>query len=78
VRWYAPRPYAVMSKVGYFEPAISTTVSMLPTDSASRIQGVCFGDEEAMAVELGTSTSADRDRQTGQLQCTIERPPRWH
>jgi hypothetical protein len=40
-----------------------------------RIKGVCFRDEEAMAVELGASAGADRDRQTEQLQCTIERPP---
>ena len=42
---------------------------------ADRIEGVCFGDEEAMAVPLGASAGAGRDRPTERLQCTIERPP---
>jgi hypothetical protein len=30
---------------------------------ANPIVGMCFGDEEAMAVPLGASAGADRDRQ---------------
>jgi hypothetical protein len=34
---------------------------------ADRIEGVCFGDEEAMAVPPAASAGADRDRQTERL-----------
>jgi hypothetical protein len=35
---------------------------------ADRIEGECFGDGEAMAVPLGASAGADRDRQTERLR----------
>ena len=61
-----------MCKADCFEPAISITG--IHVAHADRIEGVCFGDEEAMAVPLGGSAGAGRDRPTGRLQCTIERP----